>query len=149
MLLGESLTTELVKSSWTWKKFGDKVCKVLQIHSHRRGTECMTCQRIDKQTLPNKTVCFVTLSTHNNDSPNVNVKCVKNTVKFEIDNQPQNFVFANRPNEEQFVSRPFIHEAPISTTRIIIGRPPIRFWNEGNDCYVISGKCYFSKNNPK
>ena len=142
-----TLTSEMIQSSWTWKKFGEKTCKVLQVHSHCEGVECRTCQEIDKQNLPNRTLCFVTIATNNNEFPNVNVKCTKNSLKFGVDNQPQGYVFANKLNDEAYHSKAFIHEAPISTSRIVIGRPPIKLYNSGNDCYANSGKCYFTNIN--
>ena len=146
MFSDPTMTTEMMRSSRTWKKIREKTCKVLQVHSHLEGIECVTCQQIDKQTLPNKTLCFVTISA-NNEYPNVITKCAKNSIEFDVDNQPQDYVSANELNDQTYHFKPFIHEEPISTTPIAIGRPPIPLYNSGNDCYAISGKCYFTNTN--
>ena len=140
-----TLSTEMIQSSQTWKKFREKTCKVLQIHSHNDKIECLTCQQLDKQTLPNKALCFVTISSNNEEYVNVNIKSMKNSLKFDVDNHPQDYVFANKLNDEPYHSKPFLHEALISTKEIAIGRPPIPLRNiGGNDCYAISGMCYFT-----
>lgn len=141
-----SLTTVMTKSSQTWKRFADKTLQVLQIHSHSEEVECLTCQEIDKQILPNKALCFVITSAHNNNHPNLEMKFMKNSLKFEVDNQPQDYLFTNILNEQPYHSKPFLlHEALISTKQIVIGRPPIPLHNvSGNDCYAISGMCYFT-----
>ena len=142
-----TLTNEMIESSRTWKKIAARTCKVMQIHSHYEGIECLTCQNIDKKTLPNGALCFVKISANKNEYPNVNMKFTKNSLNFVVDDDPQDYVFANKLNDEPYHSKAFIHEAPISTTRIAIGRPPIPLYNSGNDCYANSGKCYFTNTN--